>query len=141
MDRVHAGFDRGTDRGSFALSVVDASSAVQTPNYSIELADGVAFLNLSLPEEAEVGESIVIETTVNDSTLVQPFVNMIMIKVLPKQERQGGTQRPRTERKGSGAGQKDSSTGIAFPEIVPVKTEDSLWHKYKFTPDTACHVS
>jgi len=133
-------FDRGTDRGSFALSVVDASSTVQTPNYSIELADGVAFLNMSLPEEATVGESIVIETTVNDPTLIQPFVNMIKIKVLPKQERHGGTPRPRPERKGAGAGQKDSSTGIAFPEIVSVKTDDSLWQKYKFTPETACHV-
>jgi hypothetical protein len=133
-------FDRATDRGSFTLSIVDSSSSVRTPNYSIELADGMAFLNMSLPDDMAVGDSVVIETTVNDPTLVQPFVNMIKVTVLPKQERKGGTPRPRPDRKGAGAGQRDSSTGIAFPQIVPVKTDDELWHRYKFTPDTACHV-
>ena len=133
-------FDRPTDRGVFTLEISDPNTGLLKPNYSIELADGLAFLNLSLPEEAKVNDRITIETTVNDPTLTQPFVNTIELTVLPKQIRRGGRPRPRPERKGAGSGDNTSTSGIAFPKVVPLGADDPRWSSYKFTPDTACHV-
>lgn len=132
-------FDRATDRGHFNVDVLDATREVAEPSYSITLEGGVALLNMAIPPEAEVDDYIVIQTTVNDSTLDEPFVNVLKLAVIPKQKRMGGGG-TRKNRRGSGSGDNPAQGGIALPKVVRVEENDSHWKKHGFKPDTACHV-
>ncbi|MCA9305049.1 MAG: hypothetical protein KDA16_00825 [Phycisphaerales bacterium] len=132
-------FDRATDRGRFDAEVLSATREVADPSYSVTLESGVAVLNMALPPEVEVGDKVLIQTTVNDSTLDEPFVNILELTVSPKQQRLGGDGTP-TKPRGSGAGNNPTAGGISLPKVIPVKEDDSNWKKYSFTPDTACHV-
>lgn len=132
-------FDRPTDRGSFELEVVDASRDMSPPSYSLVLESGKAHLNMALPPEAEKDDYIVVQATVNDSTLSDPFVNVAKLCVKPKHGSGGKPGKPK-KTTGGGAGDKSSKRGIALPKVIPVKENDEHWSKHKFTPEVACHV-
>ncbi len=132
-------FDRATDRGRFDMEVLDATREVTEPSFSVTLESGVAVLNMALPSESEVGDKLVIQTTVNDGTLGEPFVNVLELNMTPKQSPVGGGGN-RTKKRGSGAGDNPTQGGISLPTVVPVKEEDLHWKKYDFIPDTACHI-
>jgi hypothetical protein len=134
-------FDRASDRGTFELEIVESTRELSEPSFSLGLEDGVAHLNMALPPEAEVGDHIVLQATVRDPTLTDPFVNMIRLTVSPKQERPPGPPRPpHTDRHTGGGGNDPSQQGIKLPPVIPVHENDEHWHRYKFTPNTACHV-
>jgi len=133
-------FDRSADRGRFDLEVLDAPRDVSEPNFSLTLEEGQAHLNMALPEETEVGDTLIIQATVNDSTLTDPFVNVFKLHVMAKQNRTPGSTKPQKRRRGGGAGKDESKRGIALPDVIPVHEDDEHWKKHKFTPETACHV-
>ncbi len=133
-------FDRSADRGRFDLEVLDAPRDVSEPNYNLTLEEGQAHLNMALPEEAEVGDTLTIQATVNDSTLTDPFVNVFKLHVAAKQDRTPGPTKPKKPRRGGDGGKDESKRGIALPDVIPVYEDDAHWKKHKFTPETACHV-
>ncbi len=135
-------FKRPAYKGYFGLEILESSCEMSPPSYSLVLKDGDAFLNMALPEEAEVDDWLTIQTTVNDSTLQEPFVNIIKLKVLSKKKREAtpSPTRPRKKRKGGGEGNDPASQGIQLPRAIPVKQDDKNWEKYKFDADTGCHV-
>ena len=51
-------FDRATDRGFFELEPIGTSSEIAPPAFSISLEDGYAHLNLALPPETIVGDTL-----------------------------------------------------------------------------------
>jgi len=133
-------FKRPTDKGHFGLEILESSCEMSPPSYSLVLQDGEAFLNMALPEEAEVDDWLTIQTTVNDFTLQEPFVNIIKLKVLSKKKRGPSPTRPRKKRKGGGEGNDPASQGIKLPKAISVKQDDKYWEKYEFNADTGCHV-
>lgn len=133
-------FDRSTDRGRFHLEIIDASRKFFLASYNLSLSSGEASLNAVLPSEAEVGDHIVLQATVTDPTLVEPFINIIGLKIMGKQERPGGVARPRRKPRGGGSGDRSANHGIALPKVIPVRENDDCWRKHKFTPEVACHV-
>lgn len=132
-------FDRSTDVGSFELEVVDSDADVSAPNANITLDDGEAHLSMTLPPELTVGDSFIVQATVDDPTLTEPFVNLIELTVLAKQYRKAGTSKKK-KKAGSGAGIHGQGLGISLPSIVPVKIDDENWIRYHFAPGTATHV-
>jgi len=134
-------FDRSTDRGRFDLEVVDSTGEMSNPNFNIALEDGEAHLNMALPEEAKVGDTFTLQATVRDSTLTEPFVNLIRLHVKAKQQKDPpGKPKPKKPRGGGGTGDQDSKQGISLPEVIRVEEGDEHWVRHKFTPETACHV-
>ncbi|MHC4571680.1 MAG: hypothetical protein ACYS0C_06355 [Planctomycetota bacterium] len=133
-------FERSRDKGKFDLDIIECSCEMSPPSYSLVLEDGEAFLNMALPEEAEVDDWFTVQTTVNDSTLLDPFVNVIKLNVLSKMIHKGGGKGSKKKRKGGGRGNNKSSQGIKLPKVEPVRQDDKHWSKYKFTMETACHV-
>jgi hypothetical protein len=133
-------FKRPTDKGTFDLDILESSCEMSPPSYSLVLEDGKGFLNMALPAEAEVDDWFTIQTTVNDPTLQEPFVNIIKLKVLSKHKHNHGTKRPRKKRRGGGEGSDAAPQGIKLPKVEPVRLNDKYWEKYNFTMDTACHV-
>lgn len=138
-DAENGYFDRPSDRGSFTLEVLDASREMSPPSYSLTLESGTAHLNMALPPEAEEGDYVVVQTSVTDPTLNDPFVNVVKLTVEPRHGI-GGTPGKRKHRPGSGAGDKTSARGISLPKVIVVREDDAYWRKYKFTPEVACHV-
>ena len=139
-DAENGYFDRVTDRGSFELEVVDAAREMSEPSYSLTLEEGEAHLNMALPPEAEVGDYLVLQATVNDSTLIEPFANLVRLTVLSRQKRipSNGTSVKKPHNQGSG--DDPSKHGISLPKIVSVKEGDEHWQKYKFKVEDGCHV-
>ena len=131
-------FDRATDKGTYKVEIVNAKG-LSAPNANFSLDDGDAYLNLSLPPEAKVGDRFAVESRVDDPTLIEPFVNLIELTVEDHRARKGGGQQKKIKH-GSGAGEKGKSKGISLPEVVSVREGDSNWQLHKFDSNTACHV-
>lgn len=137
-DVENAYFDRATDKGTYDIEILN-DEKFSVPNANFSLDDGDAFLSLSLPPEAEVGDQFTIKTRVSDPTLVQPFINLIRLTVVPKTVKKKSKQKKKVKG-GSGSGDLGSSQGISLPEVVSVKEDDNNWARYKFNSYTACHV-
>ena len=116
-------FSREKYGGKFSIRSRDGTMLKGTlPNYRLNLHNGVATLNLNVPDEAGIGETFVYEAEVEDATLVEPFVNTFTIKVKPEQKSNSG------ERKNP-----DPPTmpqGLTFPNLVLLFEKD--WEKYCF---------
>ena len=137
-DVENAYFDRATDNGVYDQKIIDDDD-LSAPSGHFSLDDGDAFLSLTLPSEAEVGDRFTVESRVSDPTLPEPFVNLIRITVTEKVERKGGSKKQKTKG-ASGGGDKGTGQGITLPEVVVVKENDEKWKRYDFDSDTACHV-
>lgn len=133
-------FDRPLDRGNFDLEILESWEEMSCPSYSLVLEDGEAFLNMALPKEAKVNDWFTMQTTVNDPTLLEPFVNIIKFKLLAKQIHKTSGKKSRKSRRGGGAGNDVAPHGIKLPKVEPVRQDDRYWEKYGFTIDTGCHV-
>jgi hypothetical protein len=134
-------FDRGTDQGRFELEIIDSEIELSTTSYSLGLEGGFASLSLALPAELQVGDKVTIQASVFDSTLQDPFVNVVELTLEEKKEHPPGPKSPRQKRPGQGTGGPGvNDQGIALPNIIPVRENDSHWDKHKFVPETACHV-
>lgn len=133
-------FDRATDSGSFDLEIVDSSVDASVPAYSAPLEDGFLHLNLGLPEELSVGDHVTVQVTVSDPTLLEPFVNVFRLDVIPKQNRPGGQKRNGKPKKGKGGGERSTQQGLSMPEVITVHTDDELWRRHQFHSETASKV-
>jgi len=106
--------------------------------YSLNLYNGVASLNLSLPENIDVGDELGLYVTVNDECLIEPFFNVAELTVAPEQEKsKGGNGRHPQAGKEDGD-QAEKPLGIELPEIHRAREEE--WAKYGFTRYSACRI-
>ena len=133
-------FDRATDPGMFDVEVVESPREVSAPNFSVTLDDGTANLNMALPAEVEPGDELLLQATVTDSTLLEPFVSMFRLRVGAKQVHKPGAKGEKKNKSGGGTGSNSGSHGINLPPVIAVKEGDQHWVKHHFTPETACHV-
>jgi hypothetical protein len=117
----------GRDRypGEFVLKL----NGEPTTSYVLNLWNGVASLNVSLPEDVNVGTDIHGEVIVTDGTQIEPFVNEFSRHVMPKKPTfgGGGTERPPA---GNGRGDRKIPDGFSLPMITEVREED--WEKEGF---------
>lgn len=131
-------FDRKEEPGRLELELADAAGTKMEAAYSLNLYNGVASLNLSLPEDADVGDVLGLYVTVNDDCLIEPYFNVAELTVEPEQEKgKGGNGRHPQAGKESGD-QAEKPLGIELPRIVRVREED--WVKYGFTRYSACCI-
>ena len=96
---------------------------------TMNLFNGLAHLNLSLPEAAAAGDTLVVTTIVTDWTLVEEFVNTATLEVLEAVAPGPGGHGGRDEHKPRN---KDGRTeprpsGIALPGVEWVYKAD--WHR------------
>ena len=133
-------FDRAIDRGKFELEIVDPSTTLSSPSYSVTLEDGEANLNMALPPEVAAKDTFVLQSTVEDPIQQEQFVNLIRLTVLPKATHKESPNKPRRPPSGGGSGDKAAKQGIALPTVITVREGDERWQKHEFTTETACLV-
>ena len=112
----------------------------EIPAYSLNLSDGIATLNLALPNYASVGDVLQYDLVVEDETMIEPFVNSFAVSVTPDQKI-SGENRDRKKR-GSNSGDKDfqreGQQGLRVP--IPTLVYKQDWDQHEFNKFSALKV-
>ena len=128
-------FTRGQYQGKHSLRPIHQSlKNTPVPDHILNLQNGIATLNLSLPDGAIIGDSFRYELVVEDSTLVDPFINSFVISVGPHQEPSGGSGNGRRQ-SNSGDGNSEIPRGLAIP--TPILVHEPEWDKHGFDRKSA----
>ncbi len=156
-DAENGYFERTDYPGRYHVEVIEGPLEGFQVEYNLIPFDGVANWSISLPEERmSVGDSLTLEFTVTDDSLIEPFVNVARIQITepkkdgsPSKKQKQKTGGGQAAENGSGAsgsggdGIKDgisSQGGIEIPQIIEVHHGDHHWTEYHFDESTACHV-
>lgn len=152
-------FERAKFRGSYEVEVVGGPLEGLVLDNNLSLSDGIANWSIKLPEERlNAGDKLTLQCSVSDDTLIEPFVNVATITMLPHEEHASPKKKYGRKQNSSGGADADdgsgpsgdggtdrsegnrSSGGIALPDRIPVKRDDEFWKKYHFNDQTACKV-
>lgn len=136
-DAVNDYFERTHQKGRFTLRL--GGSAESPPFVGPNLHDGIATLNVALPEDIAVGAVLEYTAEVTDPDKLKPLVNVFEVTVLeerPTPHSDPGTRRkPPADKKGK---DRESSAGIQLPEVIEVRQEQ--WSDQGFNAETALVV-
>ena len=124
-------FSRQQLPGKHVLKSIDNPSipTPELPDHTLNLDNGVATLNLSLPTNAQIGDVFGYSLTIEDETLPVPFENKFDITVGQYQEPSGGSG-GRKNRNDTGEGGDEAPRGLALPNTIEVYEND--WGKHHF---------
>jgi hypothetical protein len=140
-DAVNDYFSRQVDPGSFAVSMAGPNSeSLEVNDYSVNLQNGVATLNLKLPSNCAVGQTLEFVVTVTDSTQLEPFRNIFQLRVRPAVEpsgKKGQRRKPPSETEGE---EREVPTGIQLPNWVRVGESNWRKHEPPFDQFTALRI-
>jgi hypothetical protein len=140
-DAVNDYFSRQVDPGRFVLSRIDAGGQLSTvEDYSLNLQNGIAVLNVKLPNVCRVGDAVQFIAVVADSSQIEPFRNEFTVHVMSPSEPSGGKgkrRKPPSEQEGD---EREIPTGIELPTWVLVKEEDWGKHDPPFDQHTALRI-
>jgi hypothetical protein len=129
-DAVNDYFSRQVDPGTLTVDLVGPNSeSLEVNDYSVNLQNGIATLNLKLPSNCAVGQTIEFVVTVTDSTQLEPFRNTFQLRVRPAVKpggKNGQRRKPPSETEGEG---REVPTGIELPNWVRVG--EPTWTKYE----------
>jgi hypothetical protein len=120
-DVVNDYFSRNVDPGEFSLHIVSAAGHSAVKDYSLNLRNGIATLNLRLPPNCRPGDKLVFVALVKDRAQIEPFKNTFVLSVeKPAEASKGGKgtrRKPPAKREGD---DRDTPSGIELPKVVKV---------------------
>jgi len=114
-DVVNDYFTREIDRGEFSLYCKDGSGRKIHEGFNCNMENGIATLNLTLPDSCKVGDILDFEAVVNDRTLVEPFTNRFRLTVLGKAEKKKSDKSKRRKPPGNKEGTDREMPGMIQP--------------------------
>lgn len=123
-DAANDYFSRSIDQGSLDLTFIEDENG-KVEEYSLNLHDGIATLNVELPDEVTAGQTLRYRTQVTDSTRVEPFVNDFTLHIKPPAKSSGGNGRRKNPPGNDSGSNRESNLALALPEIVLVN--ESEW--------------
>lgn len=138
-------FSRPSLRGRYHIEVLEGALEGKQLDHNLTLHNGVANWSVTIPDDlVPEGEDLTLECTVTDDTLVDPFVNVVRLRVVEKSEHQKGTgggtdKHGDTDKKGQGEGESEPG-GLELPKIFRVRAGDTNYLKHKFDDLAACKV-
>jgi len=152
-------FERGHMPGRYEIDVIDGPLEGADLSHSVTIHNGIANWSVNLPDDqVDVGDQLLIQCTVTDDTMLEPFVNLAHITIVPREESSTSTKKGartsnasggETGAGGTGTSGRDgnsrapgstTSGGITLPQITEVKRNDPLWVANDFDDATACKV-
>lgn len=109
-------------------------------DYSRNLSNGFAHLNVHLPSAAKAGNALKLVVEVVDPTLIDPFVNIAELAILPAVPPSSGPARPPTERPTphENGNKQQQPTGIDIP--IPEEVTKERWEKFGMDQHSALRV-
>lgn len=137
-DVVNDYFERILDKGINEIYIKSGNELKRIVTGGFNLNNGIATLNIKLPENSQIGETINYEVRVSDPTQIAPFVNRFIIYVKHPVETRGG-KGDRKKPPGSENGiDRDIPGGIKLPKIKRIQEQE--WEKRGFDKYTALKV-
>ena len=138
-DVVNDYFVRTDLPGSYTLRPADQGSYERkVPNNSLNLNNGIATLNLKLPDGATEGQAFAYELVVEDATRVFPFANRFTVTVGPPQAPNPHRHVPPPPPNEPDSGNGTAPSGLRIPHPIPVVKPD--WPKHAFDEFSALKV-
>ncbi len=119
-------FDRENSPGSLELSCNDE----KVRDYEANLLNGVATLNISLPETVQVGDHLYYRLIVTDETQHEPFDNVFEVMVLDPVKDSGGGGGRRLPKVEPGDGDRTQPDGLNLPKVKEVFETGWAAHGY-----------
>lgn len=114
--------DRYPGKFEFVLDHCDAE-------FVSNLQNGIFTLTVTLPANTVEGDILNGSVCTSDETLIDPFCEQFSRKVLGEVNAHGGGK-GRKPPAGDGKGNRQISSGLAFPQIIEVKEENWLDHGF-----------
>ena len=133
-DTVDDYFDRDVDPGIFSLHC----NGSEASDYTLNLRDGVATLNISLPNSAEVNDRFYYVARVNDELLFSPIESEFDVLVTVEDKSNSGGNGNRKPPAGDDDGDREEPDNMAMPNVIEVREKE--WDKYDIARDTALVV-
>jgi len=118
-------FSREIEPGEFSLLRITGDIAAPHENYSVHLQNGIASLNLQLPNDCHVGEHLEFLTITTDSSRIIPFENRFSLRVLAQVEGGGPTRSRRKPPADKPGEEREMPSGITLPKLTEV--HESEW--------------
>jgi hypothetical protein len=128
-DAVNDYFSRDIDRGESILFLVEGENKHLVTDYTgPNLQNGIATLNVKLPQSVKIGDCIHFISIISDPTLLAPFENTFNLNVLEEAQpsgEKGSRRKPPVDEEGK---DREHPTGISMPDIKLV--EEKQWNDY-----------
>jgi hypothetical protein len=135
-DAVNDYFERETDKGIHKLQMDGLPFLFSK---SMNLWNGIATLNIGIPDYLEVGTVLKFTSEVDDNNRIEPFVEEFYIKITEeckkKKSRSGKRKNPPSDEEG---GDSNDKSGLSLPEIIKIGKED--WPSHGFDNKSALKV-
>jgi hypothetical protein len=134
-DAINDYFNRDSNPGKFILKVNNDEIA----DFVLNLWNGVANLNVSLPSNVQIGDILHFESYVNDINKVEPLVEEFYVTITNPVEKNGGnhgTRKPPDNKEKGADTEKQSS--LDLPNIIEVSREH--WAEHSFDENSALEV-
>jgi hypothetical protein len=137
-DAANDYFSRDMDQGQFTLTLKRGESWVPAPANTLNLSNGIASLNCTLPADVQVGDVLVFRASAVDPSMIDPFVNEFELHVKDEAVVKPGdptTKKNPTQKKGK---EREVEASVGLPNIVPV--HEAEWSKHGFDELSALKV-
>ncbi len=133
-DVVNDYFGRDERPGRFTLHV----NGHPHDNYKLNLWNGIATLTVTLPIDAQIGQTLYCKVWVADDTLVEPFYSCFERHISDAVESKGGTAGRRLPPAGVGEGDRQIPDTLGLPNVVEVRMDE--WKLHGFDRYSALRV-
>jgi len=128
-------FDRDSDPGNFILKL----NGENIQNFSVNLWNGIATLNIELPEFAKPGMLLNFQSEVNDISRVDPIIEEFFIlvedKITKTTGKPGVRKPPSSELEGDDV---EKTSYLDLPNVIEVYQDE--WEKHEFDRYSALKV-
>ena len=125
-DAANDYLDRDTSPGEFALYRVVGDLQTPVEDYTINLYNGIATLNIQLPPNCAEGDELRFLAHVTDISQIEPFENFLVVTVRePGQSngKKGKRNKPPSEQ---GGDDREAPSALALPKITEVYEKNSV---------------
>lgn len=121
-------FNRDRESGQFSI----AFNSHVISDYSLNLWNGLATLNVELPSEIKVGDTLLFKTEVTDNSCVEPFYNEFCVKVDQPDEKTGGDSGKRKQPPGEvdKDEERKNPSSLDLPNIIELRKKDTNWERH-----------
>jgi len=140
-DAVNDYFSRQIEPGMFTLRLTGLQNEFLTvEDFSLNLQNGIATLNLKLPPQSQVGDALRFQAITTDATRLEPFKNSFVISVREATEPAGGRgsrRKPPSEQEGE---DREIPSGIQLPKWKPIHESDWENQSPPFNQYTALRI-
>ena len=120
-------FNRDREPGQFTITL----NGQMVKDFSLNLWNGLASLNVTLPPDSKIGDTLLFCTEATDNFRTVPFYNEFYIKIGPKAESIGGPGGKRKEPSGDDDEKtRKKQAGLSLPNIIELRKSEERWARH-----------